>query len=136
MNAMTGTPEFIVAAKTRVEGLLKWRPFIEKALRRNDAYLTYDEICKRVLAGNMLWFDTPKAFVIAEIVTLQRGSYCHITIAGGDFEGIKELENAQVIPLLRSAGITRMSMLARNGFTKRDMPGWKPTKQQYFVKEI
>lgn len=136
MNAEVKAPEFIDAAKARVDGLLKWRPQIESALRRNDAYLTYNEVCQRVLAGQMHWFSSDDAFVVAEVITLQRGSYLHVTIAGGRFEGIKEIENEQVIPLLKSAGIKRMAMLARNGFSRRNMPGWKPTKQQYFVKEI
>ena len=136
MNAQAEFPQFINEAKKRVDGLLKWRPQIERALARNDAYLTYDEVCQRVLAGNMHWFSSEDAFVIAEVITLQRGSYLHVTVAGGKFEGIKQIENEQVIPLLKSAGITRMTMLARDGFTRRDMPGWKPTKQQYFVKEI
>lgn len=136
MNTQAKMPEFIDEAKKRVDGLLKWRPYIEKALARNDAYLTYNEVCQRVMAGNMYWFSSDDAFVVAEIITLQRGSYMHVTIAGGKFEGIKQIENEQVIPLLKSAGITRMAMLARNGFARRSMPGWKPTKQQYYVKEI
>jgi hypothetical protein len=136
MNAQAEFPSFIDEAKKRVDGLLKWRPQIESALGRNDAYLTYNEVCQRVMAGNMHWFSSDSAFVIGEVITLQRGPYFHVTIAGGKFEGIKQIENEQVIPLLQSAGITRMTMLARNGFTRRNMPGWKPTKQQYFVKEI
>jgi hypothetical protein len=136
MNVQTEFPSFIDEAKKRVDGLLKWRPQIESALNRNDAYLTYNEVCQRVMAGNMHWFSSDKAFVIGEVITLQRGPYFHVTIAGGNFEGIKQIENEQVIPLLQSAGITRVTMLARNGFTRRNMPGWKPTKQQYFVKEI
>lgn len=136
MNAQMEVPQFIDEAKKRVDGLLKWRPQIEKALSRNDAYLTYNEVCQRVLAGNMYWFGSEDAFVIAEVITLQRGSYLHVTVAGGKFEGIKQIENEQVIPLLQSVGITRMTMLARDGFRRRNMPGWKPTKQQYFVKEI
>lgn len=136
MNTQVEFPEYIDEAKKRVDGLIKWRAQIEKALARNDAYLTYNEVCQRVMAGNMHWFANDDAFVVAEVITLQRGSYLHVTIAGGKFEGIKRVENDQVIPLLKAAGITRMTMLARDGFTRRSMPGWKPTKQQYFVKEI
>lgn len=136
MNTQTKYPEFIDEAKKRVEGLIKWRPQIEKALQRNDSYLTYNEVCQRVMIGNMHWFSSDDAFVIGETITLQRGSYFHVTIAGGDFEGIKKLETEQVIPVVQATGITRMTMLARNGFMRRNMPGWKPTKQQYYVKEI
>lgn len=136
MNMTMEAPEFIHAAKERVDGLIKWRSYIEKALRRNSSYLTYEEICQRVLAGKLLWFASDVSFVIAEIITFGRGPYCHVCVAGGDFEGIKTLEKEQVIPLLKTGGITRMTMLARDGFTRRSMPGWKPTKQQFFVKEI
>lgn len=136
MNAEVKAPEFIHAAKERVDGLIKWRWSIEKALKRNNSYLTYEEVCQRVLAGNLLWFNNADAFVIAEIITLGQRPYCHVCVAGGKFESIKDLERDQVIPLLQSGGITRMTMLAREGFSRRDMPGWKPTKQQFYVKEI
>lgn len=136
MNAHVEAPEFIHAAKARVDGLIKFRRYIESALKRNSSYLTYEEICQRVLAGKLLWFASDVSFVIAEIITFGKGPYCHVCVAGGDFEGIKDLERDEVIPLLKSGGITRMTMLARDGFTRRSMPGWKSTKQQFFVKEI
>lgn len=136
MNAPMKAPEFIHAAKDRVDGLLKYRRQIESALARNNSYLTYEEVCQRVLAGKLLWFASDVSFVIAELITLNKGTYCHVCVAGGDFEGIKVLEKEEVIPLLKTGGITRMTMLARDGFTRRSMPGWKATKQQFFVKEI
>lgn len=138
MNAPVTPPEFIYGAKERVEGLLKWRAYIEKALARNDCYLTYGEVCQKVLAGSMLWFQTPDAFVIAELVTqLQRGPFCHITIAGGTYAGICKIEKEQLIPLLKVGGVKRISALGRIGFIKRALPeGWRTTKQQYFLKDI
>jgi hypothetical protein len=97
MNAQSEFPQFIDEAKKRVDGLLKWRAYIEKALRRNDCFLTYTEICQKVLAGNMLWFSQDNAFVIAEVLTLQRGTFCHITIAGGTYSGICDIEKEQLI---------------------------------------
>lgn len=136
MNMQVKTPEFIYAAQDRVNGLIKWRSNIEKALSRNTSYLTYEEVCQRVLAGSLLWFNNTDAFVIAEIITMGNRPYCHVCIAGGKFEAIKTLERDEVIPLLKSGGITKMTMLAREGFSRREMPGWKPTKQQFYVKEI
>lgn len=136
MNATADFPQFIDEAKKRVDGLIKFRLYIEKALARNNSYLTYEEVCQRVLAGKLLWFASDVSFVIAEIITMGNRPYCHVCVAGGDFEGIKVLEKEKVIPLLKTGGITRMTMLARDGFTRRSMPGWKPTKQQFFVKEI
>jgi len=129
--------EFIAAAYDRVMGLLKWRPYIEKALKRNDSYLTYEEVCQKVLAGTLLWFNNDDAFVIAEIITFSKGTYCHVCIAGGKFEDICNIEKEQVVPLLQMGGIKRMTMLARDGFTRRGLSeGWKPTKQHYYTKEI
>jgi hypothetical protein len=137
MNAPVQTPEFIYGAKERVEGLLKWRAYIEKALARNDCYLTYTEVCQKVLSGQMLWFQVPDSFVIAELLTAQRGTYCHITIAGGTYTGICRIEKEQLIPLLKVGGVSRISTLGRIGFTKRKLPdGWRTTKQQYFIKDI
>lgn len=139
MNAEVNIPkkEFILAAKDRVEGLIKWKSYIEKALARNGTYLSYTEICQRVLAGHMLWFDNKDAFAICELVTFQRGTYCHIMVAGGKYSRMCDLEREEIVPLLKVGGITRITTLGRNGFLRREKPdGWKPTNQQFFVKEI
>lgn len=137
MNVETKMPEFIHAAKERIDGLIKWRKHIEKALKRNGTYLSYDEVCQRVLAGNMLWYDNTDSFAICELINLQRGIYCHITVAGGNYARLCDLESEVIVPLLKSANITRITTLGRNGFMRRKRPdGWKPTNQQFFVKDI
>lgn len=129
--------EFIDGAWDRVTGLLYWRKHIEKALKRNGTYMSYNEICQRVLAGHMLWFNNANSFAICELNTHQRGTSCHISISGGNYSSMCDLEREEIVPFLKSANISRITTLGREGFLRRERPdGWRPTKQQYFVKEI
>lgn len=138
MNNQLAIPnqEFIFAARDRVDGLIRWRPQIEKALARNHTFFGYEECCQRVLAGSLLWFDNDEGFMIVEAITFAKGTTLHILVAGGDYTHLCKIEE-QLVALCKSLGIKRITTLARDGFKRRAKPnGWKASEQTFFYKEI
>lgn len=128
--------DFISLARDRVDGLIRWRAHIEKALARNGTLFSYEECCQRVLAGTLMWFNNDESFAIVEILTFAKGSVFHILISGGKYDAMCELEGV-IVDLAKNVGVHRLTTLGRDGFLRRKRPdGWKPTRQQFFMKEI
>jgi hypothetical protein len=129
-------PEFIDAAKVRVDGLIKWRDHIEKALARNGTLFSYTDVCQLVLAGKMAWFENEDSFAVVEPLTHINGNTFSIIVAGGKYDRLLEVEQ-QIVNLAKSVGVKRLTTLGRDGFLRRKRPeGWNPTHQQFFVKEV
>ena len=136
MNMQAQKPEFIDAVKLRVEGLIKWRKHIEKALARNGTLFSYEELCQLVLAAKMFWFENEDSFAVVEPLTHINGSTFSIIVAGGKYDRLLEVEQ-QIVNLAKSVGVKRLTTLGRDGFLRRKRPeGWNPTHQQFFVKEL
>src|SRR6478609_9268574 len=92
--------EFIEAAKVRVDGLIKWRTHIEKALARSGTLFSYVDVCQLILAGKMSWFENEDSFAVVEPLTYAAGTTLCIILAGGKYEAMLEIEK-QIVELGR-----------------------------------
>jgi hypothetical protein len=137
MNAPTDIPEFDFTdmLQYKLERLQIWRAYIEKALARNDSLSTFTDVVKSILINERVLFDNGEAFAVVQADTHERGTALFVFVAGGRLKALYALED-MLIDYAKHIGASRLTGLARTGFSKRHTPGWKLTKQTWMIKEL
>ena len=137
MNQINTTQmDFTAALQARLERLQRWRPLIEKALRRARSLVTFTDLVQSICQGQRFLFDNGNSFAIVQLDMNPSGNALYIYVAGGDYKALYELEET-VVQFGRHMNCCRLSTSGRKGFLRRNRPnGWEPTNQIMFVKEI
>jgi hypothetical protein len=119
-----------IDADPRIKRLNRWRPQIERALKKGGGVLTYSTIVEDILRNATFLFENETAFSIVEPQEWPTGVVVHILVGGGDQEGLYRLEDAVTI-FAKLIEARKITIHGRVGFKKRLAPGWKTTMHVY-----
>ena len=110
-----------------VECCHHWRAYIERALKRCNNLLTFDDILERVANHSLLWLGNGESFALVEPVRLsQTVMQLHVLVAGGTQKALYDLEANHIIPFAKEIGAKKITMMVRMGFLRgRLNEGWK-----------
>jgi hypothetical protein len=125
MNAPAGFP-----TQRIVNSLRGWRKHIERALRDADL-MAYEDIERRVLEAELLFFDNETAFAVIDVQDYTKGRVCHILAAGGSLKGLRALQET-LIPFFREIGARRLQQAGRLGWA-RTLPAWGWTQKRVLM---
>ena len=95
----------------------RWRPTMEKIIREQGDYTSVDDIYNRCMELKLLYFDTPGAFAVIDVIEETKVTRLHIQLAGGSLEALFKLEQI-VAKFGVSIGATKMTFVGRKGFTR------------------
>ena len=105
------------ALLSAINGLLKYKPNIIRALKHSRGTHTFDDVVMLVVNGSLKFWDFDGTFVITEFVVYPQKSVIHIFLAGGKLDKLIEVH-----PILanhaRELGCSAVTLDGRSGWSK------------------
>ncbi|MDJ0827914.1 MAG: hypothetical protein QNJ16_20705 [Rhodobacter sp.] len=117
---MDGTPQvgdYTIAQKgiDLLEGLLEWRPQIEKALKNADWSHTFDDLTNMVIHGQLEFHEFDDCFCFTQQTVFPQFKTYHFMVAGGNMDSI--IEKTEIFKnKARALGCRYLSFSGRKGF--------------------
>lgn len=97
--------------------LKKYELDIRRALLYGGNTQTYDEVCAKVISGDLEVFELNRSIIITETTRHSTFSVFHIFIAGGDLEEILASQD-MLISEAKLRGCKYLSMSGRKGWER------------------
>lgn len=121
--------------ESMISDLRKWQAVIEAALKHSDNSHTFDDVCARVLSGDLDMYALPNSVMLCEYVELPGFTQYHVYLGGGNLEEILAYHPTMEAHA-RKRGCKYLSMTGRLGWKKPLLNhGWTH-KLSIYKKEI
>lgn len=100
-----------------IDNLDRFRFQIEAALTYTGGTHSFDDVCRMVLSGRVMFWAGVNSFIIMEINEFPRQKHLHIWLGGGDIEELALL-HPRVHETAKQFGCTHVTINGRPGWGK------------------
>ena len=99
--------------------------WIKSALEYSDGTHDIEDIIQGILANKMQYWENDKCAVVTEVIDYPKKRVLHVFLAGGELEGIRDLEHSAV-EWAKSIGCSAFTLTGRRGWEKAlKKDGWE-----------